>query len=100
MGVTGGTVNTVLPCRAHIMGNQFDKARALARTDPALQQYVEEQHTKQLLQSRNAEGLASSGNATEAIEVYAQQGEWEKVHQLAGAAGPQAVAKYTLRYAA
>ena len=80
------------------MGNQFDKARTVARTDPGLQQYVEEQHTRQLLQSRKAEGLASSGNPPDAIEGYAQQGEWERVHQLAAASGPQAVAKYALRY--
>lgn len=79
------------------MGDQFDKARTLARTDPALQQYVEEQHTKQLLQSRNADALASSGNAAEAIEMYAQQGAWDRVHQLAATAGPEVVARYVLR---
>lgn len=79
------------------MGNQFDQARSLARTDPSLQQYVEEQHTRHLLQSKNAEGLAKSGNAAEAIDIYAQQGDWERVHQLAAQSGPPAVVKYSLR---
>ena len=83
--------------RVYIMGNQFDKARALARTDPALHQYVEQQHTQHLLQDKNADGLASIGNAPEAIEMYAQQGDWGRVHQLAEQAGPQSVVKYSVR---
>jgi len=83
--------------RVYIMCNQFDKARALARTDPVLKQYVEQQHTQHLLRDKNAEGLANIGNATEAIEIYAQQGDWGRVHQLAEQAGPQAVVKYAVR---
>ena len=79
------------------MGDEYDKARSLARTDPALQQYVELQHTQYLLRDKNAEGLASIGNATEAIEIYAQQGDWGKVHTLAEQAGPQSVIKYSIR---
>lgn len=79
------------------MGKQFDKARALARTSPSLQQYVEQQHTQYLLHDKNAEGLASIGNATEAIELYAQQGDWGRVHQLAEQGGPQSVLKYSIR---
>ena len=84
-------------CRVYILCNDFDKARAVARTDPALKQYVEQQHTQHLLQNKTADGLANIGNATEAIEIYAQQGDWGKVHQLAEQAGPQSVIKYSVR---
>ena len=60
-------------------------------------QYVEQQHTQCLLRDKNAEGLATIGNATEAIEIYAQQGDWDRVHKLAEQAGPQAVSKYAIR---
>ena len=89
---------TSCTCRVYVAGNQYDKARALARTDPALKQYVEQQHTQHLLRDKNADGLASIGNATEAIEIYAQQGDWVKVHQLAEQAGPPTVIKYSIRY--
>lgn len=87
----------MVPCRVYILGDQYDKARSLARTDPALQQYVEQQHTQYLLQGKNAEGLASIGNATEAIEIYTQQGDWARVHTLAEQAGSQSVIKYSIR---
>ena len=80
------------------MGEHFDKARGLARIDPALQQYVEQQQTQVLLQNKNAESLAGMGNAAEAIDVFAQQGDWGRVHQLAEQAGPQSIAKYAIRY--
>jgi len=63
-----------------------------------LKQYVEQQHTQHLLHNKNADGLANIGNATEAIEIYAQQGDWGKVHQLAEQAGPQSVIKYSVRW--
>ena len=84
-------------CRVYIAADQFEKARALARTDPSLQQYVEQQHTQYLLRNKNADGLASIGNAAEAIEIYARQGDWGRVHQLAEQAGPQDVVKYSVR---
>ena len=87
----------MLICRAYVMGSHFDKARALAHTDPALRQYVEQQHTQHLLRDKNADGLANIGNTTDAIEVYAQQGDWGKVHQLAQQSGQQAVIKYAIR---
>ena len=87
----------MVQCRVYVLGDQYDKARLLARTDPALQQYVEQQHTHYLLRDKNAEGLANIGNATEAIEIYAQQGDWERVHALAEQAGPQSVIKYSIR---
>ena len=83
--------------RVYVTCNDFDKARALACTDPALKQYVEQQQTQHLLRGRNADGLASIGNATEAIEIYAQQGDWGRVHQLAEQAGPQAITRYAIR---
>ena len=86
-----------MQCRVYTLGNQYDKARLLARTDPALQQYVDQQHTQYLLRDKNAEGLASIGNATEALEIYAQQGDWGRVHTLAEQAGPQSVIKYSIR---
>ena len=78
------------------MGSNFDKARALARTDPALRSFVEQQHTQHLLRDKNADGLANIGNTTEAIEVYAQQGDWGRVHQLSQQAGQQLVLKYSV----
>lgn len=95
---TAPTVDLSFPtCRVYILGNQYEKARALAGTDPALLQYVDQQHTHFLLHAKNAEGLASIGNATEAIEIYAQQGDWGRVHTLAEQAGPQSVIKYSVR---
>ena len=87
----------ILQCRVYILGNQYDKARSLARTDPTLQQYVEQQHTQYLLRDKNAEALANIGSATEAIEIYAQQGDWGRVHTLAEQSGPQSVIKYSIR---
>ena len=87
-------------CRAYVQGGLFDKARAAAQGDPALQEYVQQHHAQHLVAARDAEGLASAGNAAQAVELFAQRGDWERVHELAAQAGPDAQAKYAVRWAA
>ena len=83
-----------------MQGGLFDKAQAAAQGDPALQQYVQQHHAQHLVAARDAEGLASAGNAAQAVELFAQRGDWERVHELAAQAGPDAQAKYAIRWAA
>jgi hypothetical protein len=77
----------------------FDRARELAAGGPALQRYVDEQYTSHLVASRNADELASRGDAGSAIDLYCQQGEWTKVYELAGRQGGNAVGIYAARQA-
>lgn len=58
----------------------FDRARALAGNNPQLVCFIEEQHTRYLVANNNADELAARGNAGQAIEMYAAQGNWDKVN--------------------
>ena len=81
-----------------MQGGLFEKARAAAEGDPVLQQYVQQHHAQHLVAARDAEGLASAGNAAQAVELFAQRGDWERVHELAAQAGPDAQARYAVRW--
>ena len=97
---SGHDMSLLCPCRAYVQGGLFDKARAAAQGDPALQDYVQQHHAQHLVAARDAEGLASAGNAAQAVELFAQRGDWGRVHELAAQAGPDAQARYAVRWAA
>ena len=83
----------------YIAGGLWDKARDLGKRTPKLAKYVADMHVKQLMANEQADELVSSGNVREGLELYAQHGEWEKVHELAKNQGPDAAAKYSLKHA-
>lgn len=75
------------------MGNLFDQARSLAAGNPALSSYIEDLYNRQLMAHGNAEELASRGQTREAIDMYAQQGDWDKVSPCLRLRAPSYVSK-------
>jgi hypothetical protein len=65
----------------------FDQARALAAGNPALLAAVEGAQTSHQVDNQDAEGLAARGNAGQAVELYASQGNWDRAHALVRGAG-------------
>ncbi|CAD7702008.1 unnamed protein product [Ostreobium quekettii] len=85
--------------KAYCLGGNFEKARAVAGGNAGLRAFVEERYNQHLVSNRNADALASRGQAAQALEMYAQQGEWDKVYALAEAQGPGVSAKCAARHA-
>ena len=77
----------------------WDRARAAAAGNVRLEELVETQSRAAMVRNGDSAGLATSGASSEAIESYAQQGEWDRVHEMAAKEGPEVVARYTLRHA-
>ncbi|KAK9829656.1 hypothetical protein WJX72_007146 [[Myrmecia] bisecta] len=88
--------------RVYIMGGLTSKAQALAAADPSLRQYVEEASARQSRQSSHSAGGRPASGASaggQPIEAFAQQGDWDRVYELAEQAGPDTVARYAVRHA-
>jgi hypothetical protein len=60
----------------------YDRARVAAANNVGLLRVIEEAQTQQLVSSNDAEALAARGNASQALELYAAQGNWDKAHAL------------------
>eukprot|EP00898_Chlorokybus_atmophyticus_P006921 jgi/Chlat1/722/Chrsp104S01301 len=73
----------------------WDEARSLAARQGGggggggggLEQYVEEQYVAHLVERDDGEALVRSGNGAAAVELFARQGQWNKVHEVAGTLG-------------
>lgn len=83
----------------YCLGALWDHAHMLAGKNLALKKYVDEQYTSYLVYNKNADELATRGNAGQAIAVYAQQGDWDKVYELAAQQGPEQVRSYAAKHA-
>eukprot|EP00899_Mesostigma_viride_P028336 jgi/Mesvir1/8688/Mv02626-RA.1 len=84
----------------YIKGNMWDKAKALGeQAGPTLKKRVDDQYMQHLMANEKADDLVEHGNVLAGIDLYARQGDWNKVHELARQQGPQVVAKYALRHA-
>ena len=49
--------------KCYCMGGLFDKARALSRGIPSLNEYIEDRYNRHLVNSQNADELATRGHA-------------------------------------
>eukprot|EP00854_Cymbomonas_tetramitiformis_P006568 gene6568-7868_t len=83
----------------YVRGGKWDKARHVGQNHPQLSNYIEKQYEQHLIKNENADELATKGNTTAALDLYARQGEWEKVHELAVEQGSEAVAKFAYQHA-
>ena len=63
-------------------GGLYDRARAAAAGNAGLLRVIEEAQTQHLVTNNDAEALAARGNANQALELYAAQGNWDKAHAL------------------
>ena len=61
--------------------------------------WAEEQHAAALAAVGDAGALMQQGNVSAGIEVLAQQGQWNKVHELAKEQGGEAAMAYALKHA-
>ncbi|XP_024531630.1 intraflagellar transport protein 172 [Selaginella moellendorffii] len=77
----------------------WDQARKVAESDPRLQQFVDEQYKEHLMKKGEAEQLAEIGNVSEAVELYIQQSNWQKVHELSSLLGPDSERESSFRHA-
>eukprot|EP00951_Prasinocladus_malaysianus_P039089 scaffold434683_cov33-Prasinocladus_malaysianus.AAC.1 len=85
--------------RVYLKAQMWEKARNAAAGNARLEELVDSQSRQHMVSAGDAAGLASSGASDHAIEMYAKQGEWNKVHELAAKEGADVVARYTLRHA-
>lgn len=78
----------------------FDRAQGVGQGTMAA--YIEEKRRAMAARGGAAGGGAGAGGAggDSAIDMYAAQGDWAKVHELAEKQGPQVAAQYGLRHAA
>eukprot|EP01018_Ginkgo_biloba_P018843 Gb_21572 [translate_table: standard] len=86
----------------YIRGGQWDKASslAIASGEHALQKYVDDLYKEHLFKNGEANRLVSIGSIPEALEVYVEQENWEKVHELAASLGPELAKEFSVRHAA
>ncbi|KAJ7524274.1 hypothetical protein O6H91_18G084600 [Diphasiastrum complanatum] len=83
-----------------IKAGQWDRARqAAAKGDVQQQQHVDKLFKQHLLKTQDAGQLVQTGYIAEALELYAQGGVWDKVHELAGLLGPDKQKEVSLRHA-
>lgn len=68
-----------------VAGGLFDRARGLAAGNPQLLRLVDDEHTRALVASDDADELAARGNTAAAVEMFAARGNWERAHELVGA---------------
>jgi intraflagellar transport protein 172 len=79
--------------------DMWDKAKAIGGQQPQFSGLVEQLYTNHLQATGQAGALADTGNTGAALEMYARQGEWDKVHELASEQGPDMVSKYAFIHA-
>lgn len=85
--------------QAYCAGGLFDQARRMASGNPTFTRYIEEKYTAHLVDNKAADELASRGMNAQALDMWAQKGDWNKVHDLASKQGPQVAARYALLHA-
>mmetsp|Transcript_26109 Transcript_26109/g.57041 ORF Transcript_26109/g.57041 Transcript_26109/m.57041 type:complete len:1764 (+) Transcript_26109:195-5486(+) len=87
--------------RLYCSGQMFDRARQLAGNNPTFNSYIEDQYNSHLIQNKAADELAVRGGqgAQQAIDMYVQRDDWDKVHELAAKQGPEVAAMYAARHA-
>lgn len=85
---------------ALITGQLWDKAKSLALTHaPHLTGSITQAQSSHLLNNHNLSSLAEV-NPTQAIDAYANSGEWNKVYELASKQGVEVTEKYASLHAA
>lgn len=74
-----------LSCEAYMSAQQWSKATQIAKTHaPDLVAVIESRYKSNLMQSGEAEDLLrKTGDVNTALDMYARQGEWNKVYALA-----------------
>ncbi|GAX77698.1 hypothetical protein CEUSTIGMA_g5141.t1 [Chlamydomonas eustigma] len=87
--------------RAYCAGQLFERARQLAGNNPTFNTYIDDQQNNYLVQSKAADELATRGGAMtqQAIDMFVQRDEWDKVHEAAARQGPDVSAMYAARHA-
>lgn len=85
--------------QAYCAGGMFDQARQVAAGNPTFNRFIEEKYTAHLVESKAADELANRGMNAQAIDMFVQRNEWQKVHELAAKQGAQVAAMYALRHA-
>ncbi|CAG9462268.1 unnamed protein product [Pedinophyceae sp. YPF-701] len=87
--------------KAFAQGGMWDEARSLANANGSadLKRLVQQQYERQLVQAGDADGLASQGATTEALDMMVRRGEWEKVHEMAAKLSPDTAAVYVRKHA-
>eukprot|EP00959_Pyramimonas_sp_CCMP1952_P409339 8578577-Pyramimonas_sp.AAC.1 len=84
--------------QVYSQADMWDKAKAIGQQQPQLAGMVEQLYTRHLEVTGQAGALAETGNADVALEMYARQGDWDKVHTLAQEQGPDVVARYAFTH--
>ena len=85
---------------AYLRAKLWERARHAATAGgPQLVRWAEEQHAAALAAVGDAGALMQQGNVSAGIEVLAQQGQWNKVHELAKEQGGEAAMAYALKHA-
>eukprot|EP00955_Chlamydomonas_euryale_P116459 366417-Chlamydomonas_euryale.AAC.27 len=87
--------------RVFCAGGLFDRARALAGNNPTFNTYIQEQYNKHLVSNEAAEEMAAQGGSMgqQALEMYVQRNDWDKVHEAAAQQGADVAALYASKHA-
>ncbi|CAG0880914.1 unnamed protein product [Cyprideis torosa] len=81
-----------------IQGEEWAKAKKIAQElDPSFEQYVDSKYKDFLKHSGKTDQLASV-DLIGALDVYAEQGNWEKCLEVAKGHGPMVLHKYLAQY--
>jgi intraflagellar transport protein 172 len=79
---------------ACLSGQLFEKAEEIVHEHaPQLASYVRAAHEKHLIENRNVDGLVGVNNIA-AIELHANQGNWDTVYKIAKEEGEYVVRKF------
>eukprot|EP01006_Ploeotia_vitrea_P029926 TRINITY_DN62385_c0_g1_i1.p1 TRINITY_DN62385_c0_g1~~TRINITY_DN62385_c0_g1_i1.p1 ORF type:complete len:993 (-),score=166.06 TRINITY_DN62385_c0_g1_i1:1161-4139(-) len=80
-------------------GHMWDKAQAIAdRLNPEIAERVRTLQTSALKQQGDADMLYTAGNTSDALEMYARNGDWENLMPKARKEGQSIVNKYSHQY--
>lgn len=83
-----------------VNNKMFGDAFSIAKSNPSVLQFVQQQHKRFLMSSENPEDLIQGGNIDAAIEGLANRHEWDEAIKLAQTHQKNdAISKYTSKYA-
>lgn len=89
-----------IDCYIRASPPRWDKARQLARTAaPEFRAHVEKANQAFLLEHSDGDGLMRMGDAQAALDIFARNGEWDKLFETAREKAPNLLGAYATKYA-